>query len=127
MHCVDLIVTGSIRLCCDLNIVGAIANEAGVNAEHIGHIDIKDNYSFIELPEGMPKDVLNDLKKTSINGQKIKITRFDSSLENLDIKKNKKKNGKGKKRLKTKSKEIIKKNQKKDRNKHKKRNKQKDS
>ena len=109
------------------NIVGAIANEAGVNAEHIGHIDIKDNYSFIELPEGMPKDVLNDLKKTTINGQKLKISRFDSSLTNLDIKKNKKKNRKGEKRLKTKSKEILKQTQRKDRRKHKKTNKQKDS
>ena len=66
-------------------------------------------------------------KKQSQNGQKLKISRFDSSLTNLDIKKNKKKNRKGEKRLKTKSKEILKQTQRKDRRKHKKTNKQKDS
>jgi ATP-dependent RNA helicase DeaD len=60
------------------NIVGAIANEAGLDAEHIGHIDIKDTYSFVELPEGMPKAVLNDLKKTWVGGQQLKITRHNA-------------------------------------------------
>jgi len=57
------------------NIVGAIANEAGLDAEHIGHIDIRDKFSFIELPEGMPRAVFNDLQKVWIGGQKLKISR----------------------------------------------------
>ena len=61
------------------NIVGAIANEAGLDAEHIGHIDIRDKFSFIELPEGMPKAVFNDLQKVWIGGQKLKISRLDVS------------------------------------------------
>ncbi|MBT4161636.1 MAG: DEAD/DEAH box helicase, partial [Gammaproteobacteria bacterium] len=39
------------------NIVGAIASEAGLDGEHIGHVDIRDAFSYVELPEGMPKDV----------------------------------------------------------------------
>lgn len=58
------------------NIVGAIANEAGLDAEHIGHIDIRDKFSFIELPEGMPRAVFNDLQKVWIGGQKLKISRL---------------------------------------------------
>ena len=58
------------------NIVGAIANEAGLDAENIGHIDIRDKFSFIELPEGMPKAVFNDLQKVWIGGQKLKISRL---------------------------------------------------
>ena len=58
------------------NIVGAISNEAGLDAEHIGHIDIRDKFSFIELPEGMPKAVFNDLQKVWIGGQKLKISRL---------------------------------------------------
>jgi ATP-dependent RNA helicase DeaD len=58
------------------NIVGAIANEAGLDAEHIGHIDIRDKFSFIELPEGMPRAVFNDLQKVWIGGQKLKISRI---------------------------------------------------
>ena len=63
------------------NIVGAIANEAGLDAEHIGHIDIRDKFSFIELPEGMPKAVFNDLQKVWIGGQKLKISRLDVSVD----------------------------------------------
>lgn len=58
------------------NIVGAIANEAGLDAEHIGHVDIRSNFSLIELPEGMPRAVFNDLKKTWVSGQQLKISRM---------------------------------------------------
>ena len=57
------------------NIVGAIANEAGLDSKNIGRIDIRDKYSFVDLPEGMPKDVFTDLKKTWVGGQKLNITR----------------------------------------------------
>ncbi len=58
------------------NLVGAIANEAGLDAEHIGYIDIRDKYSLIELPEGMPRAVFNDLQKVWIGGHKLKISRL---------------------------------------------------
>ncbi|MEL0064891.1 MAG: DEAD/DEAH box helicase [Gammaproteobacteria bacterium] len=57
------------------NIVGAIANEAGLDAEHIGHIDIRDDYSFVDLPLGMPKDIFNDLKRVWVCNQQLNITR----------------------------------------------------
>lgn len=57
------------------NIVGAIANEAGLDGKHIGHIKIHDNYSFVDLPEGMPKEVFQDLIKVRVAGQALKITR----------------------------------------------------
>lgn len=59
------------------NIVGAIANEAGLDAEHIGHLEIKTSFSFIELPEGMPKAIFNDLKKVWVGGQQLKISRVE--------------------------------------------------
>lgn len=58
------------------NIVGAIANEAGIDAKHIGRIDIYDDFSMIDLPEGMPKDVFNDLKNCWVAGQKLNISRL---------------------------------------------------
>ncbi len=58
------------------NIVGAIANEAGLDSKNIGRIDIHDDYSLIDLPEGMPKEVFTDLKKTWVSGQKLNITRL---------------------------------------------------
>jgi len=59
------------------NIVGAIANEAGLDAKFIGHIDIQDNYSFVGLPKDMPQDVFLDLKKTRVCGQRLNISRAE--------------------------------------------------
>jgi len=59
------------------NIVGAIANEAGLDSQHIGRIDINDTFSLIDLPVGMPKDVFNDLKKVRVCGQPLNISRAD--------------------------------------------------
>ena len=58
------------------NIVGAIANEAGIDSQHIGHIDIHDDYSLIDLPEGMPRDIFNDLKRIWVSGQQLRISRL---------------------------------------------------
>jgi ATP-dependent RNA helicase DeaD len=55
------------------NIVGAIANEAGLDAEHIGRIDIQNDYSLVDLPTGMPRDVLHDLRKARVCGQRLDI------------------------------------------------------
>ncbi|MBT5795118.1 MAG: ATP-dependent helicase, partial [Deltaproteobacteria bacterium] len=56
------------------NIVGAIANEAGLDSQHIGRINIYDDYSVIDLPEGMPKDVFSDLKKVWVAGKQLNIS-----------------------------------------------------
>jgi len=61
------------------NIVGAIANEAGLDSKHIGRIEIFDRHSELDLPEGMPKDIFKDLKKVWVSGQQLRITRASQS------------------------------------------------
>jgi ATP-dependent RNA helicase DeaD len=56
------------------NIVGAIANEAGLDGEHIGHIEIDQDFSLVDLPAGMPRDIFMDLKKVRVCGRPMKIT-----------------------------------------------------
>ena len=56
------------------NIVGAISNESGLDSQYIGRVNIYDDYSEIDLPEGMPKDVFKDLKKVLVSGQQLKIS-----------------------------------------------------
>ena len=34
------------------NIVGAIANEADIEGVHIGRVDIREDHSYVDLPEG---------------------------------------------------------------------------
>ncbi len=58
------------------NIVGAIANEAGIESKHIGRIDIYDDFTLIDLPEGMPKEVFNDLKNVWVAGQRLQLSRL---------------------------------------------------
>ncbi len=60
------------------NIVGAIANEAGLDGKHIGHIDIREDHTFVDLPEGMPKEIFRELKKVRIRGNELRITKVDS-------------------------------------------------
>ena len=48
------------------HIVGAIANEAGMDSRYIGRIDIFDDFSTVDLPSGMPREVLQHLKKVRL-------------------------------------------------------------
>ncbi len=59
------------------NIVGAIANEANIEGKRIGHIDIREDHSFVDLPT-LPEEMLGHLQKTRIRGEEIRITRVDS-------------------------------------------------
>jgi len=61
------------------DIVGALANEAGIEGEYIGNIDIRDTYSTVDLPEGMPKAVFEQLKRVRVRQQAMNI-----SLVNAD-------------------------------------------
>ena len=64
------------------NIVGAIANEAGIDSQHIGGIRINSDHSFVILPEGMPKPIFKDLKKVWVCGQKLQISRVSDRSKN---------------------------------------------
>ncbi len=59
------------------NIVGAIANEAGLDGQNIGHIEIGPQFSLIDLPVGMPDEVFRDLSKVRVCGQPLNISRVD--------------------------------------------------
>jgi ATP-dependent RNA helicase DeaD len=59
------------------NIVGAIANEAGLTSKDIGRINIFESYSTVDLPKGMPTDIYKDLKNTWVAKKKLNITRAD--------------------------------------------------
>jgi ATP-dependent RNA helicase DeaD len=56
------------------NIVGAIANEAGIAGSHIGRVDIREDHSLVGLPEGMPKDIFKKLQKVRVAGRELRIS-----------------------------------------------------
>jgi len=54
-------------------IVGALANEGGLGREDFGHIDIRPDFSLVELPADLPQDTLDRLSATRISGKLIEI------------------------------------------------------
>ncbi|MDH3419830.1 MAG: DEAD/DEAH box helicase [Gammaproteobacteria bacterium] len=80
------------------NIVGAIANEAGLDGRYIGHIEINADFSLIDLPVGMPREVLEGLKKVWVCGQALKISRLGEPRAQARKRKLKPKKSAGKKR-----------------------------
>jgi ATP-dependent RNA helicase DeaD len=61
------------------NIVGAIANEAGLDSQFIGRLSIRDHYSLIDLPDGMPPEVFDHLKKVWVVQQQLRIHEWDGT------------------------------------------------
>src|SRR5690606_19702527 len=55
------------------NSVGAMANEADLESRYIGRIDIRDDHSLVDLPQGMPSEVLEHLKKVWVSGQQLRM------------------------------------------------------
>ena len=61
------------------NIVGAIANEAGIESRYIGRIEIHDEYSTVDLPAGMPEEIFQHLKKVRVRQCPLNISRLGPS------------------------------------------------
>ncbi len=54
-------------------LVGAIANEADLDSQFIGRIDIFDDHSLVDLPEGMPHETARILERAWVCGQQLRI------------------------------------------------------
>ena len=55
------------------NIVGAIANEADLESRFIGRIDIRDDYTLVDLPEGMPEDLLQHMQTVRVASRPLRM------------------------------------------------------
>ncbi|HEY1117309.1 MAG TPA: C-terminal helicase domain-containing protein, partial [Acidimicrobiales bacterium] len=58
------------------DLVGAIANEAGIPGREVGPIRIGDTYAVVGVPEGVVEDVIKALNKGSVRGKPVKARRF---------------------------------------------------
>jgi ATP-dependent RNA helicase DeaD len=56
------------------DIVGAIANEAGIEYDSIGYIGLEADHSTVDLPEGMPKEIFQHLKKIRVRQHPLNIS-----------------------------------------------------
>lgn len=58
------------------DLVGAIANEAKVNAGVIGAIEIEDRFSIVDVPADMAKEIVEVLSRSRIKGRKVPVRFF---------------------------------------------------
>ena len=61
------------------DIVGAIANEAGIEGRLIGSVDIFDSFTYVEIPESQAQRVLERMDKRVIKGKSISIEKAKDS------------------------------------------------
>ncbi|HEU4697681.1 MAG TPA: DEAD/DEAH box helicase [Gemmatimonadales bacterium] len=57
------------------DLVGAITNEAGIDARAIGAIEIADGFSLVELPEDLVDPVIDALRQSTIKGRRMTVRR----------------------------------------------------
>ncbi|HSX20371.1 MAG TPA: DEAD/DEAH box helicase [Gammaproteobacteria bacterium] len=57
------------------NLVGAIANNAGIEGRLIGKIKIEAKFSLVDLPKGMPKNTLQTLQRLKVGGKEMNISK----------------------------------------------------
>lgn len=57
------------------DVVKSIASETSMSGSNIGHIDIFDNYTFVDIPEEYADEVLEIMRKGTIKGNKVTIER----------------------------------------------------
>lgn len=63
------------------HIVGTIANEADLSSRYIGHVKLHDDYSTVELPEGLPSELLKHFQNLKICGKPMRLHRIGESNE----------------------------------------------
>jgi ATP-dependent RNA helicase DeaD len=53
--------------------VGAIANEAGLPGRDIGAINVYDNFSFVEVPRALTRQVIDALRRSGVRGRQVAV------------------------------------------------------
>lgn len=58
------------------NIVGALSNEGKIDSRAIGRIGICDDFSLVDLPQGLDQDTLHKLKKIWVCDEQLQLTPY---------------------------------------------------
>lgn len=55
-------------------LVGALANEGGIEGARIGRIDIRQSHSLVELPNSLPASILGKMARARVAGRSLEIS-----------------------------------------------------
>ena len=67
------------------DLVGAIANEGGIDSRRIGRIELFDQFSTVELPSDLPANVLESLRQLRVRRAPLRIVLDDGRLPRRDF------------------------------------------
>ncbi|HAA45259.1 MAG: ATP-dependent RNA helicase DeaD [Halomonas sp. 54_146] len=62
-------------------LVGALANEGGIEGARIGRIDIRNAFSVVELPSGLPSTILAKMARARVAGRPLEISEDNAPAE----------------------------------------------
>ncbi|MCW8891522.1 MAG: DEAD/DEAH box helicase [Sedimenticola sp.] len=65
-------------------VVGALANEAGLDGALIGRIEIAEQHTLVDLPEGMPGDVFKHLQRVYVCNQPLRLKKYRTESPQRD-------------------------------------------
>jgi ATP-dependent RNA helicase DeaD len=65
------------------DLVGAIANEAGIPGRTIGAIDILDHCAFVEVPQEKADAVVRALSRTKLRGRRVRVEKAPPGAEDF--------------------------------------------
>ncbi len=57
------------------DLVGAIANEVGIDSSMIGSIEISDRFSLVEVPDEIADEIVSALRASTIKGRRVTVRR----------------------------------------------------
>jgi ATP-dependent RNA helicase DeaD len=57
------------------DLMGAIANQAGLNSAEVGKIDVRESHSIVEVAAGVADTVIERVTGTSIRGRRAIVRR----------------------------------------------------
>lgn len=69
-------------------IVGAIANEGGIDSSYIGHIDIYSTFSTVDLPI-VPDDIMGVLYEARVSGRKMELREYTEGKPPREVRRGK--------------------------------------
>ena len=55
------------------DIIGSMSANTAISGKEIGKVNILENFSFVEVPEGYVEEVLEGMKEKPIKGKSVNI------------------------------------------------------
>ena len=63
-------------------ILAVLIEESGVDKRRIGKLDIREHFTLVDLPDGMPADIFQLLSEATVNGRRFNIKRIKPNRKN---------------------------------------------